>query len=176
MIVRVVLDPEEASFVASAGRRRWYLNRHNGTDNPLLIPGQNGGRVDHYRRGAVAEYAVSRWLNLSWVPVLTRPGKRSDLQDDHNHYEVKTIDKPTSTLIIKKQNRKDAIYILTYIPAWPPQSTPLTVEILGWFPGVEGKTPAYWDTTLPWPAFSIPKKSLHSPHELSRRRIRVGLE
>lgn len=174
-MLRVILDPVEAGFVASAGRRRWQLNTHNGTADPLLIPGQRGSRVDNYRRGAVAEYAASRWLNLSWVPILTRPGHLSDLQDDENTYEIKTTESPGGSLIIKKKNRRDAIYILTFIPAWPPGETPLTVEIIGWLPGVEGKTDTYWSPTMPHPAYSIPQRDLRSPYDLSRRRIRVEM-
>ena len=110
-------------------RRHGLGNRHG--ENTVL----NGER--NHKLGACGEKAVSLLLGIPWdehLGIVTL--------SDVGHYEVRAIDQPNRSLILHKEDKDAAIFILVVLHgefgAWH------SGELAGWLYGHEGKHQSYW--------------------------------
>ena len=82
--------------------------------------------------GAIAEYAVSKYLNVYWEPA-TNTERLSDLLGDVGAYQVRSTSWPQGCLLIHPRDKPNAVFILATV-------NDHIVTLQGWLYGHEGKS------------------------------------
>lgn len=109
--------------------------------------------------GAMAELAVSRYLNRHWAPAVEGPDTNVG---DVGAYQVKAIIDPARNLLLRKTDRVDMVYVLCLVALDG-------VRLLGWAPGEEVKIDQWWRTEgMSKPCYCFPQSDLHTMATLPR--------
>ena len=120
-------------------------------------PERYGSLGDPYWKkvsGCFAEAALCRWCG---VPYTGNIGKKGAY--DCGMYESRGSFLQNAHLILHPDDSDGARHMLGLVSHWP--GGMVAVRLAGWILGVEGKIPAYWNTTkLLQPAWMVPQSRL----------------
>lgn len=138
-----------------AGMIGWRRNYRNYLKGRRLEPGRTDDGTERHIRGAMTEYAVAKLLGVEYNPIDDLDTNLGDVAG----LQIKSIDQRNLRLIIRTRDPSRFKYVLCL-------STFLTVEILGWIEGREGKVSKFWKTIGHAPAFYVPQLRLNKPETL----------
>ena len=130
-MIEIKLNRQELRAAAYAGVER-RLNGI-GKNRPALYGAgdrKNEWQIDVV--GAIAEYAVAKYLNVYWEPA-TNTDCLDELPGDVGTYQVRSTGWPNGCLLMHPRDKNEAPFILAVV-------NDKTVTLKGWLYGFEGKT------------------------------------
>jgi hypothetical protein len=160
--VAITLTFDEMTHAASIGafrRIKSIANHRNPNSNNL-----KGVEFDRWRadiEGAMAEYAVAKWLNLPWTgSIETGDFKDADAGDN---VQVRFTFHAGGGLLLYPKDRDAHLYVLT-------TGAYGTYQLLGWMQGSAGKVQMYLDhgKAKGLNAYLVPQSDLRPMAELAQ--------
>lgn len=103
--------------------------------------------------GAIAEWAVCKWLGINWDPAVGVT-HASQVAGDAGRIEVRSTCLAHGKLICHDYSFDDRPYLLVLSHRAP------EFLLAGWLMGREAKSPCYWNPNAPRPAFFVPQADL----------------
>lgn len=114
--------------------------------------------------GAIAEWAVSKWLGVNWDPAVGIT-HASQVGGDAGRVEVRSTPLPHGKLICHDYSFDDRPYLLVLSHRAP------VFMLVGWLMGREAKAQRYWNPHAPRPAFFVPQGDLEPAASLPGLRL-----
>jgi len=130
-MTEIVLNRQELRSAAYSGVER----RLNGIERNLPAMYGRDLRKTEWQNdvvGAIAEYAVAKYLNVCWNPATNNVALK-DLPGDVGTYQVRSTTWPNGCLLIQESDKDEAPFILAVV-------NDRSVTLKGWVYGHEGKT------------------------------------
>lgn len=155
----VTLTTHEWRYAAAVGIER-HINRRSGG----FAQSENG--YEKHVRGACAEMAVAKWLNVFWKGALVDDPRenRGDVQDG---VEVRSTAHPDGRLLIREKDDPDSMFILAV-------GEPPKFELVGWIYAGEAPDLAQLRPLSPGsdPVWAVDQQDLRPMSELRRELAR----
>lgn len=153
------LTPAEVYLAGQAGFARTLRARIDGRS---LEDGRRDFGFERDVQGAIAEYAVAKFLNVCWTPAIGDLDLHGDLP---GVCQVKSSTHPRPSLIVRKHDIDTLPYVLVRLDSI------VDVELVGWIEGADAKDPLFWREVDPsrgihQAAFFVPGSSLLPMEEL----------
>lgn len=165
----VTLSFDEWFHAVQVGLLRQHHSLHRGNKDSLYDkPWMD--QLDIHILGACGEVAAAKSLGIFWSGHVNQYKSVADLLPN---YEVRHRTKQTYDLIVRKDDSKDRIYILTCADK---KDIP-NVEIVGWISGEEAAKDEWVQTHGGWkPAYFVPRSALHPMETINGKLIGKDVE
>lgn len=123
----------------------------------LHEPGRKDIGIETDVIGCYGEFAVARALDMNWNPIV---GCLDTHRGDVGKIQVKTVLNKTDHLLIRQTDPADFLYVLCCL------DNPITVRLVGWINGVDGKLEKYLRNGVSKPCFFVPQASLRAMDQI----------
>lgn len=149
MIV-VSLTDKEIAFARLKGTERQEDNERKGRRAAYSFRG-NEERL--HQVGCLAELAVSKCLDLPWVPVIDTNDLKS-IKSDVGPYQVRSTNYHNGCLLLHDSDRDDDVFILVI-------SGGEQFKLVGWISACDGKKAKFWREDVRHPCYFVPQSALN---------------
>lgn len=142
----IELTKQELEEATNVGIKRRNFNESKST--PAAYGFNNSNKEKALKidiQGAIAEKAVSKALDLKWVPF--SEDFKSLVSDVGDNIQVRSTDYIRGNLLLHPRDKDDQIFILVKVHNLP------KCELAGWIRCRDGKKQQYWEDGTKWPAF-----------------------
>jgi hypothetical protein len=154
--VEVALTYSEILLAGNAGVMRQVSALRN---RRVSLDAHYHDALEGHVSGAVAEWAVSKWLGVRWDPTIGI-GWAGEVEGDALNVEVRSTIIENGCLIAHDYSFDDRPYLLVLAHRAP------VFVLAGWLPGSECKDRRFWRANAPRPAYFVPQRELRPVEEL----------
>lgn len=159
-MIKIQLTRPEFEYATFVGLTRTAERMFNGSKHVYGADGSKG-LFDTNIGGAVAEYAVAKYLQCHW----NNDPHNMGIPDVGGIVEVRSSPHENNLLRLHDRDKDYLPYVLALTHALP------EVQLVGWTYGRDGKVQEYfkdvWNTGRP--AFWVPREVMHSMEALKER-------
>lgn len=152
-LICVELAPGEVMAASICGVMRHIKAKQQGRER---APGEPLVSWDRDIEGSLGECAVAKAIGVYW-----RASIAPDYDGDVGPYQVRRIEDPGHSLVVKVKDRSDAVFILVC-------GARGTYAVGGWMKAGEAKQDRYWRENVPTPNYFVPQADLHPMTTLPR--------
>lgn len=167
-MVTVTLTDADLAWADYVGAQRHRIALLNKCRD--LHPHGGFGPLDAHRQGARAEMAFATWSGLEWHHSLWDTSHTSfGLAGDVGGLEIRSTTHPRGRLVLhpKDVSEKGNVPFVLVVAKGS------TFELVGWR-RASSPPVSWWDTTMPVPAYFVPRSALHPMDTLPDLPARVG--
>lgn len=159
-MVTIELSRMEFEFASFVGLQRTTARMYSGSNHVYGATGAKG-LFDSNLGGAIAEYAVAKYLDCNW----SQQPENMRIHDVGGIVEVRSTPHADGSLRMHEADKDEAPYVLALTYDLP------KVYLVGWMTGKVGKDKRFWADK--WnnnrPAFWVPQSELNDMAELRHK-------
>ena len=174
--MKVELTWYEAEMAAKVGMARAFSSMRAGHNAFKHGLGKDeGGLFDMDIRGAAAECAVAKALDLFWDGSVDTFHEKADIGEN---IEVRSVKDEKRRLLVRPEDPTEGRYYVLVVDLWNKGTTPNYI-IQGWLPGDECKQDEFetdFGRTDRPPCFGIPPSRLRSIATLKKEALAKPME
>lgn len=153
--MEVIVTWTEITVAALAGALRQAGNERRGNHDAHGFKDEKGEGWGLHIEGAIAEYAVSKGMNVSWVPAY---GDHRLSEADVGEWQVRSTRHPKGRMIIHHSDDDDCLFYLAIASRHPRGRS---YRIVGAMKAREAKRAEWWEDPVGGrPAFFVPQAAL----------------
>lgn len=144
-MLKIKLSWAEVTFACQAGVMRHLVNCRD-KKNQSNLESEKWTAFDRHAMGALAEYAVAKWLNLHWEP--HTPNVCGGDLGGSQEIEVRWTNSWSGHLLIQKEE-KDITRRFVLVTGDLQTRTPknhVVLNVPGWLVGLDGQRDEWWRT------------------------------